>query len=80
MSNQIVECEPVEPMLTAVENDPVFHKRAQRHFKEGYKDGLTGILHNLGEIPPKFRHHYNAGHTLGLYDSGQIRTQIEETA
>lgn len=78
MANQIIEVEPVEPItLTVVENDPTFNKRAQRHYKEGYKDGLTGILHSLKDIPPKFRQHYNAGHTLGMYDSGQIRTQAE---
>lgn len=79
MANQVVE--PVEETtLSAVENDPVFNKRAQRHYKEGYKDGLCGLMHSLKDIPPKFRLHYNSGHTLGMYDRGDIKTQVQETA
>lgn len=83
MSNQIVEveAEPVEQVdLSVVETDPTFWRRAKRHHKEGYKDGLCGIMQSLKDMPPKFRAHYNAGHTLGLYDRGDIGLQQARTA
>lgn len=73
LSDQLIQDqEDVEVKTSEQEKqDHWFIVRARRIYKKGYKDGCCHI-HDVQDVPVKFRGHYNAGHTLALYDSEQV--------
>ena len=53
-----------------VARDMGYQIRAMRWYREGIKDGLSGVLQPDNVIPRSFLRYYKLGHTKGLYDRG----------